>query len=88
MDRDRNRDTADMDRDRNTDGQEQGHRQTGTQTDRTGTQMDRGRDTKGQGKGHKRTRTGIWTRTKTTLTGYLQKIRALKALSFKKYDKI
>jgi hypothetical protein len=64
--------------DKDTNGQ--GHKQTVTKTDtdgqghkRTGTQMDRGRDTKGQGKGHKRTRTGIPTRTKTTLTDNLQK---------------
>jgi hypothetical protein len=59
----------------------QGHRQTGTQ-------MNRGRDTKGQGMGHKRTQTGIWTRTLTTLTDNLQKIRALRALSFKEFYKI
>jgi hypothetical protein len=42
--------------------------------------MDRGRYTEGQGKGHKRTRTGIPTTYK--------KIRASKALSLKKIDKI
>jgi hypothetical protein len=74
---DSNRKRTQTDRDRDTNGQEQGHRQTGTQ-------IDRGRDTKGQGKGHKQKWTGMQTRSWTTLMDNLQKSKSIESVKFKK----
>jgi hypothetical protein len=73
---------AQTDINKGTDGQEQGHRWTGTQTGTgAGTQRDRERDTNGHGQGYEHGHRQLsWTTYK--------KIRALKALSFNKFYKI